>query len=172
MPGPAGTSRASGALARAAGAAGGLTGALNTVGPMANMAKQAVGAVQAVQKGGAQGLLAQAGQTALGKAASSVPGGALAVNALSGGLSAKGGSQALLGQASGSLESMGMPPANTLSASVPTGLQAIQALKLPGAIPRPSMPALPTSLSKPDLLASFSTSPSIKPSFSINDLVT
>jgi len=181
MAGPAGTSSGtSGSLAGVAGAAGGagsLTGALGKVGSMANMAKQAVGAVQAVQKGGAQGLLAQAGQTALGKAASSVPGGALAVSALSGGLSAKGGAQALLGQASGSLESIGMPATNTLSAGLLTGKQAIQALKLPGALPQPSMPALPTSLSnpalsKPDLLASSPTSPSIKPSFSINNLVT
>ncbi|WP_227470351.1 type VI secretion system Vgr family protein [Massilia sp. YMA4] len=72
---------AAGLLARPRAVAGKIQGAAGQLGPVAQAAQKAAGAVQALKQGGAQGLLASAGQAALADAAGKLPGGAAALSA-------------------------------------------------------------------------------------------
>jgi type VI secretion system secreted protein VgrG len=134
----------SGPLAGAAGAVGGLQGALGNLGPMAGAASQAVSAVQAVQKGGAQALLAQAGQAALSQVAGKVPGGALALNAAS----VLQSGQSLLGQA----KQAGQTALAQAAGNIPGGALALNAASALGNGKLPGIPALP-ALNLPDAAA-------------------
>jgi type VI secretion system secreted protein VgrG len=75
-PVPAPRSRKPGLLAGAKVASGSLNGAAGKLGAIAQAAQQAASAVQSLPKGGAQALLAAAGQAALANVAAKVPGGA------------------------------------------------------------------------------------------------
>ncbi|MBQ5949684.1 type VI secretion system tip protein VgrG [Massilia sp. ST3] len=77
-PVPAPRSQNPGLLAGAKAGSGSLNGAAGKLGAIAQTAQQAASAVQSLPKGGAQALLAVAGQTALAKVAAKLPGSATA----------------------------------------------------------------------------------------------
>ncbi|SFC54018.1 type VI secretion system Vgr family protein [Massilia yuzhufengensis] len=77
-PVPAPTSQNPGLLAGAKAASGSLNGAAGKLGAIAQTAQQAASAVQSLPKGGAQALLAAAGQAALASVATKLPDGATA----------------------------------------------------------------------------------------------